>query len=266
MKKILLWVLALAITLAAAFFQRMTGPSYPLRGKAVVDGRVVAYRLDRSAETSRDPVIALTVPDKEISGYVEWKRYKSDDLMYASAMERRGDRLVFALPRQPMAGKLQYRILLRSSGTFVSLTGDKPVVVRFRGPVPAWLLIPHILVMFLAMLFSIRAGLAALGGREKTRALVLWTLAFLFLGGFVLGPLVQKLAFGVLWSGFPLGFDLTDNKTLIAFAVWVVAAVAGRKGRKARGWVLAAAVVTLVIYLIPHSLLGSELKYTRTPR
>jgi hypothetical protein len=38
---------------------------------------------------------------------------------------------------------------------------------------------------------------------------------------------------------------------------------AGRKGRPARLAVLAASVVTLVIYLIPHSLFGSELKYTK---
>jgi hypothetical protein len=47
---------------------------------------------------------------------------------------------------------------------------------------------------------------------------------------------------------------------------WVVALVAGRGGRKNRGWVLAASVVTLIVFLIPHSLLGSELKYTETPR
>ncbi|OGD26957.1 MAG: hypothetical protein A2Y56_04790 [Candidatus Aminicenantes bacterium RBG_13_63_10] len=259
MKKALLWVLAFLITLAAAVFQRMTGPSYPVSGRTVVGGETVAFRLDRSALTTRDMDIKLKVPAKKISGYVRWKRFKSDDLPYAMALERRGDELFAALPRQPMAGKLEYRVFLQD----VSLTGEKPVVVRFRGSVPGWLLIPHILVMFLAMLFSNRAGLAALDGREKTRPLVLWTLALLFLGGFILGPLVQKFSFGMLWSGFPLGFDLTDNKTLIAFVVWAAAAIVGRGGRKARGWIIAAAAVTLAVYLIPHSLLGSELKVDR---
>ena len=88
-----------------------------------------------------------------------------------------------------------------------------------------------------------------------------WAFALLILGGFILGPLVQKYAFGVLWSGFPFGGDLTDNKTLVALAFWTAALLAGRKGRPARGWVLAASVVHLVIYLIPHSLLGSEYDY-----
>jgi hypothetical protein len=43
-------------------------------------------------------------------------------------------------------------------------------------------------------------------------------------------------------------------------ALWIAALVAGRKGRPARGWVVAASAVTLFINLIPHSLFGSEFK------
>ena len=85
----------------------------------------------------------------------------------------------------------------------------------------------------------------------------------MFLGGFVLGPLMQKFAFGVAWSGFPFGTDLTDNKTLIAFLAWIVALVAGRRGRPARPFVIAASLVTLLVFLIPHSLLGSEYDYSK---
>jgi hypothetical protein len=77
---------------------------------------------------------------------------------------------------------------------------------------------------------------------------------------------VQKFAFGSLWTGFPFGYDLTDNKTLIAFIGWVIALIAGRKGKPARGWVLAAAILLLIVFLIPHSLLGSELDYSEVSK
>jgi hypothetical protein len=108
--------------------------------------------------------------------------------------------------------------------------------------------------------------LEALGREGRTRKYALWTVILLFVGGFILGPLIQKLSFGAWWTGFPLGFDLTDNKTLIAFLGWLVALLVGGKGRNARWFVLAAAVLMLVVYLIPHSLLGSELDYTKVPR
>ncbi|MEN6312054.1 MAG: hypothetical protein ABFD80_11010, partial [Acidobacteriota bacterium] len=64
------------------------------------------------------------------------------------------------------------------------------------------------------------------------------------------------------WSGFPFGTDLTDNKTAISFLFWIAALAAGRKGKPARAAVLAASVMTLAVFLVPHSLFGSELKYT----
>jgi len=266
MRKGLLWVLAFLITLGAAVFQRLTGPTYPLKGRTDVSGLKVSFRLDRSAELTRDYEVKIVAADSTITGAVVWKRSKVDEPWVRVEMKREGGALFGALPKQPMGGRLEYRVLLAKDNNEVSLTGERPAVIRFKGPVPAAVLIPHVIIMFLAMLFSNRAGLAALGSKEKTRKLVLWTLAFLFLGGFVFGPLVQKFSFGAFWTGAPLGFDLTDNKTLIAFVFWVAAAIMGRKGRDARGWVLAASVLTLVVYLIPHSFLGSEYKYSATPK
>jgi hypothetical protein len=48
----------------------------------------------------------------------------------------------------------------------------------------------------------------------------------------ILGPVVQKFAFGEYWTGFPFGTDLTDNKTLIAFIGWIIALVAVFKSEK----------------------------------
>jgi hypothetical protein len=39
--------------------------------------------------------------------------------------------------------------------------------------------------------------------------------------------------------------------------------MAGRKGKSARGWILAAALLMFIVFLIPHSVLGSELAYTK---
>ncbi len=56
-----------------------------------------------------------------------------------------------------------------------------------------------------------------------------WTLFLFIAGGMILGPLVQYFAFGELWTGIPFGWDLTDNKTLIALIFWILAVVMNRK-------------------------------------
>jgi hypothetical protein len=261
MKRFLFWLLAVLITLASAVYQKRTGPTYPLRVKASVGGSLMSVELPRSAESKEDLKIALPVP-APAEGYLEYKRYKTDDAWVREPLVRREAELLGFLPKQPAAGKLLYRVHLVAGGGETLVGGEEPVIVRFKDSVPLWLLIIHIIVMFAGMLAATAAGLAALDKKRHPRRFVLWAAGLIFVGGFILGPLVQKYAFGMFWSGFPVGMDLTDNKTLITVLFWIAALVAGRKGKPARAMVLIAAIVTLVVFLIPHSLLGSELKYT----
>lgn len=262
MKKVLLWTLAVVITLITLVYQRVTGPTYPMRGKVELGGHEIAFELLRTHETTHDFEFKIEVPDPEIDGYLEWKRYPTQDALSQLPMTRSGDILVASLPKQPTSGKLQYKVFLSYQSQKVSLSGEDPIVIRFKDPVPTWLLISHIIVIFAALLLSMRTGLEALRPNANPRKMAVLTTAFLFLGGMILGPLMQLYAFGALWTGFPFGIDLTDNKTLVALIGWIIALIAGRKGRAARGWILGAAVLTLVVFLIPHSLLGSELDYT----
>ncbi len=265
MKNFLFWVLAFLITAGAAVYQRMTGPTYPVRGTIVIQNNGIDFQLDRSHETLQDYRIHIEAPNPQIKGSVEFKRFKSRDEWSHIPLRREGTVLTALLPYQPPAGKLAYRVILIMQDEEVSLTGEKPVVMRFKGAVPGWLLIPHVIIMFAAMLFSTRAGIEAFRPKKNPRVLVIWTTCLLFMGGMILGPLVQKYAFGALWTGFPFGTDLTDNKTLIAMIGWIIALIACRKEKPARGWVIAAAVLLLAVYLLPHSLLGSELDYSQLP-
>jgi hypothetical protein len=263
MKKIVFWLIAVLITASAAIYQRLTGPSYPLKGKAMINDSEIAYRLERSYENKKDYEIAIKVDSDEIEGLLICKRHKTDDPWTRVSFVRRGYFLVASLPKQPPAGKLEYKVILSSRGKEISLSGENPVIIRFKGPVPPAILITHIIIMFLAMLLSTRAGIAALDPKSNPRKFALWAAGLLIVGGLILGPLVQKFTFGELWTGFPLSHDLTDNKTLIAIIGWIAAVIAGRGGKPARWWVLGASILLLVVYLIPHSLLGSEFDYSK---
>jgi hypothetical protein len=204
------------------------------------------------------------VPDGAVTGTVELRRFPSPDPWTKLPLAREGDELVAAIPHQPPSGKVLYRVTLEDGGNAAALT-PRPVVIRFKGAVPAVIMIPHIAMMFLAMLLSTRAGLQALLRRPGVFRLAAWTAAALAAGGLLLGPLVQNMAFGAYWTGWPIGQDLTDNKTVVAFLFWAVALWRLRRRPEAYGWAVASSVVLLLVYLIPHSLLGSELDFTRLP-
>lgn len=253
-----LWILSFFLTLLIASYQRLTGPTHPARGRqAVVDGEV-SWRFLRShiAHTPL-PVEIRQVPTL-LTAELLHRRYPGGGDWRRVEMQRKGENLVAAVPGEAPAGKVEYRVCLHTPQGDRYLPAQRPVVARFRGEVPLWLLIPHVLAMFLGMLLALRTGFAALHRDGAPGRLVAATLVVLFLGGIVLGPLVQKYAFGKLWTGFPLGSDLTDNKTLAIFLFWVAAYFLRRKSR---WWVAAAAALMILVYLIPHSVLGSELDY-----
>ncbi len=262
----MLWLLALAITLAAALYQRITGPTWPVFGKVTVGGEQIKFRLNRSHAGEGDEEIRIRVSEQVSGGMLELRRFPSNDPWTTVAMERDGVYLVGRVPHQPLAGKVMYRIELTSKdGTRTALTGE-PVQIRFRGTVPAFVMVPHIVIMFLGMLFSNRAGLDVLLSGERAYRLSLYTVIALVAGGLILGPVVQKYAFDSYWTGWPFGKDLTDNKTFLCAALWGLALWRTRKNPPARGWVLAAALVTMAVFMIPHSVLGSEVDYTTAPK
>ena len=159
------------------------------------------------------------------------------------------------MPVQPVAGKLQYYLTVEGK----DYPADSPVLIRFRNDVPAGILIPHILFMFAAMLFAVYTLLLVVSRKKYGLWLIIAAIT-LFIGGFILGPLVQHVAFGPWWTGFPFGTDLTDNKTLISF-LFFLAALSTLKWKHNK-WVTALAVlVMLAVFTIPHSKHGSEYDY-----
>jgi hypothetical protein len=132
------------------------------------------------------------------------------------------------------------------------------VAIRFRGDVPPWVLVPHIFFMFLAMFLSTRAGLEVFSPRPRFKGLTWGTLATLFIGGMAIGVFVTHYAFGEWWTGFPVGNDITDSKTLIAFVGWLAAALAVGRSKLEKAWVVLAALVMLAVFAIPHSWTASE--------
>jgi hypothetical protein len=259
MKKILIWALAVIITLSAAVYQRVTGPTYPKSVKISIDSKINKFKLLRSHESTSDATIKLKI-EGDVQATLFYKLYpsKAGEEWKQVNFERAGAELLANLPKQPAAGKLMYYINIKTQSASYDIEKDKPVVIRFKGDVPAYILIPHIFFIFFAMLFANAAGLFASFKMSQYKRLSYITLALIAIGGMILGPIVQKFAFGELWTGIPFGFDLTDNKTLIAFIFWIVA-VLGQLKKQRPYLTIIAALVTLIIFSIPHSMFGSEL-------
>ncbi len=262
-KSLLLWLLALIITVGSSVFQRFTGPTYPVSGNKTINNIQFEYNLPRSHSTSRDCMISLKILNKKdanILAFLEWKRYKLNEEWKINEMKYENGTFTSYLPKQPSAGKLEYSLKINLDNRIFYIP-DENVIIRFKNDVPHYFLIPHIIFIFLGMFFSTRAGLEYFNQKNFKKFLVP-TLIFLILGGLIFGPIVQKFAFDAYWTGIPFGYDLTDNKTFLAVVLWLIPVFYRNKPEKLSKSVIVAAITTFIVFLIPHSLFGSELDYT----
>lgn len=266
LSNIFVWLFAVLLTASVLVYQRMTGPTYPKRGTVEIKNTPYDFRLLRSWENEKHAAdrqgarISVEVPEG-IQGSCEYKRLGTNDEWTLLSMHREGGELFAMLPAQPAAGKLLYVVKLRDGEKEYALTKE-PVVIRFKSWIPGWIPLPHVLLIFVALLFSTMTAVEALRKGKHAYSYTILTLVSMLIGGLIMGPVMQKYAFGAFWTGWPFGQDLTDNKTLVAFIVWLIAFFVLRKNRENRFWPVFAAIVTLAVFVIPHSVLGSEFDYS----
>lgn len=297
------WMLAILAAGVAMLYQRATGPTYPLKG-TVTDaaGKVHKYKLIRTHETTGDATVEIPDPGENVDATLHYRRYsrtaepeaftavkmesgprKQKEEGWFSAFLTRIIQSVYHstddqpqlmlqadLPKQFAAGKLEYYIEVEGSGEPQRLPADpnKNVIIRYKDPVPDAVLAPHVTMMILTIIFGMRAAMGALFDPGSMRRYAWLSLACMTVGGMVLGPIVQKYAFGEYWTGFPWGKDWTDNKMLVMWGAWIVGcSIIGFKRREKEGLnrfvVFTAAAVMITAYMVPHSMGGSELDYSK---
>lgn len=156
---------------------------------------------------------------------------------------------------------------------------DKPLAyVTFKGKPIKVILLFHIIIIMGSAFFLLHSfyfavnylknQASAVAGLffRKTYNSVFWGWILFTFSAIVLGYYVAWAAFGVGWSGFPIGKDITDNKSLFTVLYWAVLLFL-RSGDKFHIgilknriseksfciWLIAGIILTTVVYLVPHS-------------
>ena len=176
----------------------------------------------------------------------------------------RGDRLLYYFEIRDHVGGLRASFKHHD---------NQPFVLKFIGAVPGFVLYSHIVLIFAGVFFIALGSLYALklvrdGIDVRSMSLsFLLAASVIFAGGYPIGFAMNHYAFGTVWEGVPFGTDATDNKTqlLFVYILFIIVASLGslikRKyvrnvySNRTLGWFgIGALVLSLFIYLIPHSI------------
>ena len=144
--------------------------------------------------------------------------------------------------------------------------------IRFEGSRSTPLLIVHIGFMFGSFLLMVLAFMTAWEHVKESAVLhrlsklVLWATVCLFIGVIPVGFWINYQVYAAYWTGFPLGRDITDSKSLLILLYWILLLfyfkgsvfsqnparnLAGAAGLK---WMtIFGVLLSLAAFLIPHS-------------
>jgi hypothetical protein len=210
---------------------------------------------------------------------IEKGEFQSVDM---TPQEGESDVFVASIPHHKKGTKVWYYIetqkQIDDTKLTVSLPDRKstnfdPILLKFEGVVPPFIIFSHVFSNFAAFFFSVLAVWKAIDlkkGRttlKKSVVFSLLTFVFLFLGFFVIGCALNYFAFGVLWEAFPFGSDVTDSKSQILLLFWlgtlflVKGTIFGKNPSKNlvsektySTMVIISFAVTVIMFLIPHSI------------
>ena len=132
-------------------------------------------KLPRSG-VQQDVLVKLPIPEDQshelesdqttsVPMSLHYRRFPTSDEYTSVDFSLKNGEWQAALPVQPVAGKLQYYLTIDGK----DYLKDEPVVIRFRNDVPAGILIPHILLMFGAMLLAVSYRRHHVRGRFRLR-------------------------------------------------------------------------------------------------
>jgi len=264
---LLVWSLAVIGTVGFFLYQTETGPTYPVKYDITVGGTEIEGELIRSGDIREDMEQTIICPDQKVTADLVWRLFPPPpgETWNHQPFERDGKVLRAWLPKQKMAGKIEFTVEFHKNGETVTVPHDEAAVARYKGPVPGVVLIIHIFAMFLSLLFSNAALMDAILGAHHLRILSRMTFGLMLAGGGVLGPMVQKYAFDAYWTGWPNGTDWTDNKLAVGAITWLIVMIicwnSNAQNKRGRWAVIFGALVSFAIFGIPHSIHGSTLDH-----
>ncbi len=145
-----------------------------------------------------------------------------------------GGRFFTTVPSQPRGTVVEYYIEVRGDGDLVARIPQKEegnLELTYKGIPSRTLLLAHVVLIFVCLALFLLVGflaVKALGNRQIAlhipRLALLATVIF-FISSFPLGMIVAYQTYGKAWTGFPLGSDFTDNKSLAIILYFVISTI-----------------------------------------
>jgi hypothetical protein len=263
-------VLAFVLSVLMLLLARITATSSPRDCDVEIDRISLSHRTVTESFGENPELLLKALSADELEPVVYYTQTLGGPYE-AETMRLVDSGFVATLPMLQKNSKWWYRIMVFKQGELLAtFPPGKDQFIKFKGRVPPFILISHIIFMYATMFAGVLALLSAVdivtgkGNVRRSIKYVMWTLILGVIGGFVFGPMVSYQTLGIPYEGIPFDDDITDSKTLVFMLFWLFTFLISRRGLKGKEMavsrgayallVIMSFIVTFGLFLIPHSI------------
>jgi hypothetical protein len=239
------------------------------------------FNLTVSSRTVKTPADGVRVYWMKGEDYKAKKANLQKSDFTVTTMETTGDGLFTAsLPTRKKNTRYAMFIEVSDGANILTTVPEKALEqhhfygISYKTDPNKYGLLVHIILMLIALMLFIHAVYYAFNYLfnqqdwivKKSTSSLFWGILCYGISAFPLGIWIEYEKYGTYWTGFPLGWDMTDSKTLFNFVYWAIVIIL-MKGTifsknkdkdvisyKTYAWVaLIGGIVTMVVrFAIPH--------------
>jgi len=252
-KKILFLAIAAIIAVISVFIQQFSSSDRPYNQEIQINSIDYSFKLPVYHEANEVCSIELLVPDTSVRGVLFYKLLKSKNDFKLINLIRMNEYLVSVLPHQKQNIKVQYYLQLNSAGKKYFIGKENPLIVRFQGVVPKYILFPHVVLMFVALIFSCFAGMLTFSHIDSYKKYASVTFFLFTLAALIFGLIIHLVSFRHLFVQVANYNDLTFYKNGIIFLLWLLVYYVNKK-YEFKYLTLAVSIFTLILFCIPANI------------
>jgi hypothetical protein len=243
--EIILWLSSILILFLIGYIKNVTDKNYPITGTFGIEGKKVSFKLDKVSFDKKSYKNIIISDLKGITGKLI--QIEDDEQKEISFKEiERG--LECEIPKLKPGQNIKYKIILNYSDRIYEIPEKEFVTLTFWGNVPSPVNILHFILLYGALLISLRSLLELFNNNKNLKKYAVITCTLFITLMTIIAPLQNSYKLGAINKYVPQVTDLLEPVLLIILLIWIAGTIFIFNKKYMREVTIIVVVVTIVLF------------------
>jgi hypothetical protein len=216
--QIILWLSSLVVVFLIGYVKNITDKDYPITSTFGIEGKKVSYKLDKvcyDKESYKNIIIS------DIQGIRARLFWRNNNQQYETDYKNIEDGLECNIPIQKPGQEIKYKLVIQHKGKTFEIFKKEFIPLMFWGHIPSPVHILHFILLFGALLMSLRSLLELFNNNRNLKKYAVITCTLFITLITIIAPLRNSYKLGAINNYVPPVTDLIEPILLLILFQWI---------------------------------------------